>query len=96
MDANTSKYFDNYFMGMKQALISRGAIPGKAGKAVARRHYRGLTWLGHARRAGGALHNLIVQPYFTTLLDSLIGQPYFIYRDLICTYESVSTNTGFA
>ena len=26
----------------------------KAAAAAARRHYRGLTWLGRARRAGGA------------------------------------------
>ena len=25
-----------------------GTVPGKAGKAAARRHYRGLTWLGRA------------------------------------------------
>ena len=35
-----------------------GAVPGKAGKAAAaaavRRHYKGLTWLGRARCAGGA------------------------------------------
>ena len=43
--------------------VCSGAVPSKAGKAAALPwfskiegggHYRGLTWLGHARRTGGA------------------------------------------
>ena len=44
-----------------------------AAAAGARRHYRGLTWLGRARRAGGAAeYSVLNSMYRSGLVDTLV------------------------